>query len=383
MSRLLLLILCGFPIQTPGARETEPIPWLTGTKFEWALDQPVVATWQNAEFRRAVESLSEQRRVPLIVDRRLDPNRIFTQEIQNIPLRETFGKLSAGSNGGYSSTGQTVYLGPAASAGKLRTLIALRQADVQQLTSKLPASRRKPLTERRPLQWEDLDAPRDILQRIAEGRSLRIKNADQIPHDLWRSCDLPPISLEEALTLVLIQYDLTFRLDSAATTIELLPIPNSVAIEKQWSLPRARSADITRAIHEELPQLETTLTAEQLVAQGTQEQLDELERLIRAMTTGSSAKKANKPARLNQRRLTFQAKDAPLSAILEKLSGTGITFHYDRQQLKADGIDIDQLIAIDVKEVAPEELFEQLFTPAGIAFKVEGLQVSLTPAKLK
>lgn len=384
MSHLLLLFVCGVLSQSsaPGGT-TGPTIWLTGQKFEWALDQPVVATWQNAEFRRAVESLSEQRQIPLVIDRRLDPNRIFTHEIRNISLRETFGQLSAIASGGYSITDQTVYLGPAPAAGKLRTLIALRQSESQAALGKLPAVRRKLFTERRSLHWDDLDNPRDILRQIVDGRGLRIKNIEQVPHDLWARGDLPAISLEEALTLVLIQFDLTFQLNATESQIELTPIPMTVAIEKQWSLPRAKSAEITRAIQTELPQVAATLTAEQLVAQGTQEQLEDLERLIRAMTSGPTTRKPGKPARLNQRRLTFQAKDAPLSAILEKLSGTGISFDYDRQQLKASGIDIDQLVAIDVKEVPPEELFDKLLTPAGIAFKVDGLHVTLTPAPSK
>lgn len=358
-----------------------PPDWLTGTKYEWTLDQPVVATWKNAELRFATKSLSEERRIPIVFDRRLDPNHVFSLEANDSSLRETFGRLAHVSQGSVSVTSQTVYLGPLAAAGRLRTLIALRHTDVQQVAATLSASRRKALTERRPLNWQNLDTPLEIVQRVAAQRNLRIQHSERIPHDLWAATDLPAISLAEGLTLILIQYDLTFRLDPTGTTLELIPIPDKVALEKKWPLPRARVEAISRAIQDELPQVVTEATAEELVAHGTQEQLEALEQLIRSMTSGTSTKpRPQAPTPLSKRRLTFQAKDAPLSAILEKISSTGIQFVFDRAALKQQGIDMDQLVAIDVKDVPPEKLFETLFSPLKIDFKVDGLKVVLTAA---
>ena len=360
--------------------------WLTGTKYEWTLDQPVVATWKNAELRFATQSLSEQRRIPLVFDRRLNPNQVFSLETSDRSLRDTFERLAACSQGGVSITGQAVYLGPVSAAGRLRTLIALRHSEVQRIASTLGASRKKTLTERRPLKWPDLDTPLEIIQQIAAQRNLRIEHGERLPHDLWAATDLPPISLAEALTLVLIQYDLTFRLDPAGTSVELIPIPEKVTLEKKWPLPRAKMQAISRAIQDELPQVQISTAAapEELVAQGTQEQLEALEQLIRSMTSGTAPrKKATEPTQLSKRRLTFQAKDAPLSAILEKLASTGIQFNYDRSKLKQAGIDMDQLVDIDVKEVPPEELFETLFSPLKIEFQIDGLKVTLSAGSSK
>ena len=383
MCWILMLLLGNW--QVPAATETSsPISWLSSTKYEWTLDQPVIATWKNAELRFAAQALSVERRIPIVFDRRLDPNRVFSLETSDASLRETFGRLAAISQGSVSITSQTVYLGPLASAGRLRTLIALRHADVQKVAGTLSAARRKSLTGHRPLNWQDLESPLEIVQKIAAERNLRVQSAERLPHDLWAANDLPAISLAEALTLVLIQYDLTFRMDPAGTSLELIPIPEKVAIEKKWPLPRAKVEAISRAIQDELPQVITEATTEELVAQGTQEQLEALEQIIRTMTSGTATKARPKaPTPLSKRSLTFQAKDAPLSAILEKISSTGIQFVYDRAELKQHGIDIDQLVAIDVKDVPPEELFETLFSPLKIDFKVDGLKVVLSPAPKK
>ena len=374
-----LILFLGGSLGAAQVDESASVAWLSGPKYEWTLDQPVVATWKNAELRFAAKSLSQQRRIPLVFDRRLDPNLMFTLETSDSSLRDTFGRLAAAAQGSVSVTSQTVYLGPLAAAGRLRTLVALRHADVQQLAAKLSVNRRKALTERRPLTWQNLDSPLEIVQRIAADRNLRILHSERLPHDLWAANDLPPINLAEGLTLILIQYDLTFNLDPAGTTLELIPIPEKIALEKKWPLPRAKVEAISRAIQEELPQVVTAASAEELVAQGTQEQLEALEQLIRTMTSGTTAKKKpSTPTPLAKRRLTFQAKDAPLSAVLEKIAGTGIQFEYDREELKQQGIDMDQLVAIDVKDVPPEELFEKLFGPLKIDFQIDGLKVVLS-----
>lgn len=365
-------------------RDAASVEWMSGKKFEWALDQPVVATWQNAELRVATRALSEQRQVPVIFDRRLDPNLMFSLVTRSEPLRDVWLRLAKIVDGGVSITSQTVYLGPISAAGKLRTLIALRQDEIQQLATKLPTSQRSALNARHPLRWDDLTSPRDIVQGLAEERDLQVKGLELIPHDLWGATDLPPVSLAEAATLVLIQYDLTFRLSVAGKVVEmeLLPIPEMVAIEKKWPLPRAKADVISQAIQSELPGITTQATAEQLLARGTQEQLESLERIINSISSGTtSRKKPAPPAPLSKRRFTFQAKDAPLSAILDKLAETGIQFEYDRAALKAQGIDIDQLAAVDVKDVSPEELFEKLFQPLKIEYKIDGLRISLTRRK--
>ena len=80
--------------------------------------------------------------------------------------------------------------------------------------------------------------------------------------------------------------------------------------------------------------------------------------------------------------MTFQAKDVPLKAVLEKLATTGIQFEYNAETLRTGGIDIEQLIAIDVKDVPISEMFDKLFSPVGISYRVDGLKVNLDVGKV-
>lgn len=384
---MLLSLYCTDPATSPSrnngssrkttAAKTAETKWLTGTKLDSALEQPVIATWQNGELRTVLKTLSEQRHVAIILDRRLDPHFSVTLDTSGDPLRSVLSKLADGVGGLLSVTGEAVYIGPTNSAAKLRTILALRQEELQQL----PGSRKSSLNAERPLQWEDLESPAEIVQRVIHDRDakLTLKNEAQIPYDLWAGGETPPVGFAAALTLVLIQFDLTYRFDSAGTAVEIIPIPAKVAIERRFSIPKAKASEISKVVRIEVPRLETTATPEQLIATGTQEQLEALERIIRSVSGGSgTTKKSAAPVPISKRRISFQAKGVPLNSILEKLATTGIRFEYDRDQLEQDGVKIEQLVDIDVKDVSLTEMFEKLFGPAGIKFQIDGLTIKLS-----
>ena len=48
-----------------------------------------------------------------------------------------------------------------------------------------------------------------------------------MPHDLWAAADLPPISLVDRLTLIAIQFDLTFKVAEHGKRLELVPVPEN------------------------------------------------------------------------------------------------------------------------------------------------------------
>jgi hypothetical protein len=361
--------------------KTAATGWQTGVKLTAALDQPVIATWQNAELRPVLQALGEQRHVAIVLDRRLDPQYLVTLSPNGDSLRDVLGQLADRVGGLVSVTGQTIYIGPTNSAAKLRTLLSLRQEELQQPSTQLPAGRRTMFSGQRPLHWADLETPGEVVLKLIHERDpkLVIQGEALIPHDLWAAGETPPVSLVEGLTLILIQVDLTYQFDSTGTVLKIIPIPEKVAIERRFPLPKAKATEISNAVRIEAPRLETRATAEQLVAIGTQEQMDELDRIIRSISTGQvSPKKSTAPAPLSKRRITFQAQDVSLQAVMDKLATTGIQFEYDRDELSKSGIKLDQLVKVDVKDAKLSEMFEQLFGPAGIAFTIDGLKVKLT-----
>ena len=65
-------------------------------------------------------------------------------------------------------------------------------------------------------------------------------------------------------------------------------------------------------------------------------------------------------------------------ATLEKQAG--FTFEYDEETFKQAGIRLDQQILLEAKELTAQEVFEKMFPPLNIAYKVDGETVRLSPA---
>ena len=49
------------------------------------------------------------------------------------------------------------------------------------------------------------------LAQLGQRSGVEITGLEQVPHDLWAAADLPPISLVARLTLIAVQFDLTFK----------------------------------------------------------------------------------------------------------------------------------------------------------------------------
>src|SRR5262249_13588918 len=149
------------------------------------------------------------RHVAILLDRRIDPTASLRADAGGEMLGDFLERLASGSNSGAVLVGNSVYLGPAAAASKLRTLVALRTQGLS-ARGEIPAGRRGELIRASTVRWENLDSPGDVLTRLAERYQLKIDGLELVPYDLWGGAVLPEASAAEAFSLVLIQFDLTF-----------------------------------------------------------------------------------------------------------------------------------------------------------------------------
>ena len=58
----------------------------------------------------------------------------------------------------------------------------------------------------------------------------------------------------------------------------------------------------------------------------------------------------------------------------------GFAFTYDPEAFSQAGIRLDQRVQLEVKELTAQEVFEKMFPPQGINYKVDGNTVRLSPA---
>jgi len=201
------------------AGAAESVNWATGAAFRQKLAEPVDILWSQNPLRQAIERLSRAKTVAILIDRRVDPGRKLEVSLKGEPLESALKKIASPLGLGVSRLGAIVYLGPRQSAERLPVVAAALTKEIRGLST---AVQRKYL-QPKGFAWEDLDAPRELLERLGRENELKIAGLERMPHDLWAAADLPPSSLVDRLTLIAIQFDLTFKVADDGTRLELTP----------------------------------------------------------------------------------------------------------------------------------------------------------------
>ena len=349
---------------------------LTGPKYRQALAQPLSGSWTNIELRSLLNEVAAERHISILLDRRLNPSVELPIDISNVPLQIGLTTIARRANGDIAILENCVFSGPRSATKSLRTLIELRSIELQSNPGTISKKRRSELMERRTFAWIDLDTPREILDQITQPSGLTISNAELVPHDLWAAATLPAFTLPEALSVFLIQFDLTFRWINGGDSIELIPVPETVTLERKHRSKR-KPADAISAIRQRFPKVDIDQSTAEIVVRGTVEEHEAIANLLRGTANGPV--RIETPDPIRNRKFLLKAERTPVSAVMRKLEESAISFDYDATELKAAGIDLEKQVSIDVKNVSAADFFKALFDPIGADFEIDELTVRLKP----
>jgi hypothetical protein len=246
--------------------------------------------------------------------------------------------------------------------------------------------RRSELFGKQTVQWQDLDVPVDILRRAAAQFGCEVDGLEQVPHDLWAGATLPEATIAEAVSLVLIQFDLTFAWGAGAERIEVVPIPSSVVFEKAYTPSKMSAAEAARFWASEVEGLIARVKDKKVLVQGTVEQHEALEHLLNPQRAAkTSDKKPKAPVPLERREFSLN-QSVPPRALLQELEKSGIRFVYDKkpllaydsQTLRDRKIDLETPIEIHAEKSKAPEFLHKIFDPLELTFEIDGLTVTLT-----
>ncbi len=386
----LLATLALFCVVQNSATADDPASFLTGPTFRKALEQPVSGTWggNDVNLRTILRAIAEARQVAVLPDRRIDPTGNRQATAAGEPLGDFLERFAAGSNAGIAVVGNTVYLGPPVATAKLRTLVSLRTQELFD-KSTIPDGRRSALTRGITFRWDDLSRPAEVLMRLSEQYGLGIEGQELVPHDLWGEALLPDADAIEALSLVLIQFDLTFAWLDHGKAVRIERVPSRVAIERAHQPSRRMSAEAAVADwKEKIPGLEARVEKGKVLVNGTEELHDLVERVRRGGTVPDKSAAGDGPPRkpLKFERYTLRMKNQPASALLKELGTPAqgqLIFEYNADEFKAAGINLDKLISLEVKKATIEELLKATLDPLGVTFEIVDRTVKLKPAPPK
>ena len=365
---------CGLLLTLLLLAPADDSPWATGSQFRAELAEPLTANWLNVPLKSVLERISLDRRVMILLDRRIDPTQQLPVEFLNEPLEQGLATVAQQFAGGLSLPDGVVYLGPKASAAKLRTLIALRTAELATTDLQAAKDQQRRLLQRRPVTWEELDSPREILERLLRSLELTCENSTLVEHDLWAAGEWPPMTGVEALSLILVQFDLTFAWQSGGRSIELTPIPDRVRLEKIVHPKKQTAAKAAAEWSLAWPEAEFQVQGPQVIVWATSEIHEEIAAEMAGRRRSGTVKTPNP---LSKQKFSLRIQDTPVQDLMAELEKGGVRFEFDVDELRQAGIELNQSITLDVRMLPADEFFKAVFGPLGLDAEIAGETVTL------
>ena len=123
-----------------------------------------------------------------------------------------------------------------------------------------------------------------------------------------------------------------------------------------------------------------TVDGRQLIVRGLVEDHEFIERFLNPKRVGA-ARPTSGPVPLSRRTFTLEIRDVPASALLHRLTKSGIMIDYDAEALKQAGVDLEKPITMNVTRIPADRFFKLIGDQLGVTSTIDGLAVTLKPAR--
>lgn len=298
------------------------------------LDAPITATWNGIGLRDWASRVGDAAGLPVLVDRRLDPDTAIRLDCRDEPLRDVLDRGAAIAGGEVAALASSILIVPRGMAAVLVSAEAARATRV----ASLPARQRSALDKQMPWQWAAGARPRDLVAAAATQAGVSLEGVATVPHDHLPATSLPEMTLAERLDLLLCPFDLRVDWQAAPATARV-PTGRIIAIGAGLS-----------------PAAATVASAPQ-------------------PATGKPAVRHSpgrpKPAAGRQ---TFSLQvAAPLEQLLEALATRmELDLELDRESLTRSGIAPGEIVRATVKDASRDELLDAILGPLALQWTING-----------
>jgi len=297
------------------------------------LDAEVHATWTRVPLRAWTMRVSSLAGRPVILDRRIDPDRPITLTARGETLREILTRVARETGAAVDELESTIRIVPAAFAGKARRADEDRRVKL----TKAPSTVKRTLASAQAWSWPSAARPRDLVEHLAAEAGLAVEGIDTVPHDHFPAAEWPRLSLAERFDLVLAHFDRRV----SWTTVAGKPVGRIIAIDAELAPAAVAPAKPPRPSAERIRTVKVR---------------DEFTLALEAPL------------------------DQALMAIARQLD---LDVEIDRESLVARGIALGEIVRADVTKVSRDELFDAILHPLGLAWQLDGkrLRVFAPPAR--
>jgi hypothetical protein len=375
-SRFGCLVICAICFATRNALAIET---LDGADLKQQLASRVDITWSGRELRDALATFSNEYHVATYLDRRVDPSRNVDLAVQDASLAAVLQRIADEHDLGLAWLGPVAYFGPRHTADRLRTLAFLHGEEIRAL----PPARRQALLRAEPLSWDELATPREVIKHLADQRGLSVVNLDQVPHDLWLAGQLPPLPMHDQLSLLCAGFEFTFQIDSTGEKVLLGGMPSTPAILRYYPAGSQTADRLIAAWTGVAPGAMYKAVGDRIAVKGRLEDHERIEAHRRGEQVASTDQPPSKRPAPPGAKKVYSLKNtrARVNQILAAIAPKeGLEIRPDKAAIAAAGIDMEQIVTLNVEDVTIDELIAAVLKQAGLQHRREGNVIHVFPA---
>jgi len=313
------------------------IVWMTigsvGPAAAVDLDAPITATWSGIGLREWASRIGHTAGLPVLVDRRLDPDTTIRLECREEPLLDVLERAAAVAGGEVAALESSIRIVPRGLADVPRRVEAARMARL----ASLPSRQRSAVDTPVPWQWPAGARPRDLVTAAATKAGIALEGVALVPHDHLPAMSLPDMTLAEGLDLLLADYDL--RIDwQAAPAAARVPTGRIIASDAGL-LPTAATAAVGKPAAAKPP----------------------------------DRRPLSKPKRVADEHTYSLQVAAPLEELLSAIATRlALKLDLDRESLTRSGIAPGEIVRATVKNASRDELLDTLLDPLDLDWTIDG-----------
>jgi len=354
-------------------------PLLASPVLARQLQQRVTLTWDDQEVAAALERLAEVQRVPLWIDRRIDPHARVSLAGNNLTVAELMDRLAAsdGRDWGWATLRTVIYFGPRQTARELATLSEL----ARQATAKAPSAMRRAWITPSAWDFPRLSEPSAIFDAVVTEAGAELREGTSIPHDLWPACSLPGIPPIDRAVLILAGFDLQFTASSDGRKVGAAPGDRPVQITATYPA----SAEL-QAVVDALTAADATIRSRRqgrrVSILGRWEDHEQLRQTLNPAATADRATSEGISPQAGEQRFTLRIANKPVGAVLDQLAAQlQLAITWDPALAATTPPARETLVSCEVREVDLDGLLEAVLTPAGLGFERANTTVTIRAAK--
>lgn len=349
---------------------TSSVNFLTGKKAEDSLQRLRSVTLQAVPLADVLADFQASLQYAIVLDHRVDPQQPITLATGRVTSREALRQIAQAVGSDVSFAERFAALGPVDSVSRLRTVIELRRTEVRALRTKLDSKTYQLWFDEDEAGWSDLMQPdRYVTEQIeAAGMTRQLKK--KIPHDVWRSQQLPSLDLVQRLTIVLNQFDLTFRVDEQGA-VQILPVEQVPTVGRRIRIPKERRSAIEALLQTTKIPNQASWSGSRLTLQAPLELLEAVAAVVRNEETQPAVEEGLKTQLFT---MSIPA-GSTVSQVFESLKASGISIRIEGGSSPQRQEYLQTKVQLDAKRMVGAKFFPALFQVNGGTVQVEAKYV--------